>query len=215
MAGKYTKDEIKAKLNLSAYHLVATSGIESMTTRKISSGCGLSDPYIYQCYSDLGELAAEAFFRADSEIVGLLVSQLKKLGKTSDDTAGDEKVEKSLWFLWCGLWKHCMDNAEKIIFCYRFEASGYYSKEIQEKRTENYELFSVFMQREMKKLGHENSFNVGSAVVGIVDFTVSTAAKIHLGYIDADEISPRVVYNLAFSYIYSVLGVEVGDDELI
>ncbi len=77
MASKYTKDEIKNKLNRSAYHLVATSGIESMTTRKISSGCGLSDPYIYQCYSDLSELATEAYLGVDRSISGLLASLLK------------------------------------------------------------------------------------------------------------------------------------------
>ncbi len=107
------------------------------------------------------------------------------------------------------------EDAEKIIFCYCLCASGYYSKEIHKKRLENYELFTKCMQLEMKKRGFENRFNVGSVVVGIVDYTLSTAAKIHPGYINADEFTPRVIYNSAFSYIYCVLGVEVRDDKRI
>lgn len=210
MASKYTKDEIKNKLNRSACHLVATSGIESMTTRKISSGCGLSDPYIYQCYSDLNELAVEAFLGVDRSISGLLSSLLKKSLRSNN--VRESETEEQLWFLWSNLWKFCMEDAEKIIFFYRFSASGYYSKEIHEKRLENYELFTKCMQLEMKKRGFENRFNVGSVVVGVVDYTLSTVAKIHLGYINADEFTPRVIYNSAFSYIYRVLGVEVRDD---
>lgn len=212
MASKYTKDEIKNKLNRSAYHLVATSGIESMTTRKISSGCGLSDPYIYQCYSDLSELATEAYLGVDRSISGLLASLLKKSLRLNN---GEESgTEEQLWFLWSNLWKFCMEDAEKIIFCYRFCASGYYSKEIHKKRFENYELFTKFILHEIRKMGFEKSFDVGSAVVGIVDYTISTAAKIHLGYIDADDFPPRVIYATAFAYIYRVLGIEPSDDEL-
>ncbi len=209
MASKYTKDEIKNKLNRSAYHLVATSGIESMTTRKISSGCGLSDPYIYQCYSDLSELATEAYLGVDRSISGLLASLLKKSLRINN---GEESgTEEQMWFLWSNLWKFCMEDSEKIIFCYRFCASGYYSKEIHKIRLENYELFTKFIQHEIRKMGFEKSFNVESVVVGIVDYTIATAAKIHLGYIDVDELSPRVIYASAFSYICRVLSVELGD----
>lgn len=54
MAGRYSKQELKDKLQRSALHLVATEGIERLSTRRLSAGCGLSDPYIYQCYSDNG-----------------------------------------------------------------------------------------------------------------------------------------------------------------
>ena len=56
MAGRYSKDELKKMLHSSTFHIVATEGIEKLTVRKVSKGCGLSEPYIYQCYSDLPEL---------------------------------------------------------------------------------------------------------------------------------------------------------------
>ena len=59
MAGRYSKQELKDKLQRSALHLVATEGIERLSTRRLSAGCGLSDPYIYQCYSDIPELLAD------------------------------------------------------------------------------------------------------------------------------------------------------------
>ena len=60
MAGRYSKQELKDKLKRGALKLVATEGIERLSTRRLSAGCGLSDPYIYyQCYSDIPELLAD------------------------------------------------------------------------------------------------------------------------------------------------------------
>ena len=56
MARKYTKEELKERLQRSIYKVVAEEGIEGVTVRKVSKGCGLSDPYIYQCYKDLFDL---------------------------------------------------------------------------------------------------------------------------------------------------------------
>ena len=56
MARKYTKEELKERLQRSIYKVVAEEGIEGVTVRKVSKGCGLSDPYIYQCYKDLSDL---------------------------------------------------------------------------------------------------------------------------------------------------------------
>ena len=52
----YTKEELKERLQRSIYKVVAEEGIEGVTVRKVSKGCGLSDPYIYQCYKDLFDL---------------------------------------------------------------------------------------------------------------------------------------------------------------
>ena len=50
------KEELKERLQRSIYKVVAEEGIEGVTVRKVSKGCGLSDPYIYQCYKDLFDL---------------------------------------------------------------------------------------------------------------------------------------------------------------
>ena len=63
---------VKDKLQRSALHLVATEGIERLSTRRLSAGCGLSDPYIYQCYSDIPELLADTFLRVDCEVAELM-----------------------------------------------------------------------------------------------------------------------------------------------
>ena len=54
----YTKEELKERLQRSIYKVVAEEGIEGVTVRKVSKGCGLSDPYIYQCYKDLFDLCS-------------------------------------------------------------------------------------------------------------------------------------------------------------
>lgn len=66
MARKYSSEEVKEKLIRAVYHLAATEGLERITMRKVAEGCGLSTPYIYQCYQDMAELMTDAYLRADS-----------------------------------------------------------------------------------------------------------------------------------------------------
>ena len=40
MARKYTKEELKERLQRSIYKVVAEEGIEGVTVRKVSKGCG-------------------------------------------------------------------------------------------------------------------------------------------------------------------------------
>ena len=46
MARKYTKEELKERLQRSIYKVVAEEGIEGVTVRKVSKGCGLSRIFI-------------------------------------------------------------------------------------------------------------------------------------------------------------------------
>ena len=48
MARKYTREELRERLRRSVYKVVTEDGIEGVTVRKVSKGCELSDPYIYQ-----------------------------------------------------------------------------------------------------------------------------------------------------------------------
>ena len=81
MAGRYTKQELKVKLHRSAFHLVATESLGRLTTRKLSAGCGLSEPYIYQCYSDIPELIEDAFMSIDQEIADLMQKLIQRHSK--------------------------------------------------------------------------------------------------------------------------------------
>ena len=72
MAGKYSKDELKETLQRSTFQIVAESGIESITVRKVTEGCHLTASYLYQCYADIREMLCDAYFKIDREIAGLI-----------------------------------------------------------------------------------------------------------------------------------------------
>ena len=113
MAGRYSKQELKDKLQRSALHLVATEGIERLSTRRLSAGCGLSDPYIYQCYSDIPELLADTFLRVDCEVAELMRTVI---GTQFIAPAKPVKLADACRLLWGAYWRYLMEDPERTVF---------------------------------------------------------------------------------------------------
>ena len=206
MAGRFSKAELKNKLQRSTFSLVASGGIESVTVRKVVTGCGLSDPYIYQCYSDLTELMTDAFLSIDKEIASLITSVIKDQAQTEGTD-----IEEACWLLWSTYWKFLLSDPDKIVFYWRFYQSGYYSAELLEQRYENFQTFTSFMYSTGEHAGLTGHSNLDAAVSCVIDNTVSAAVKIHQGYLGADDISPQVIYGTAFSYILRLSGIDVWE----
>ena len=201
MAGRYTKQELKAMLHRSAFHLVAESGVESLTVRKVSAGCGLSDPYIYQCYSDLKELLTDAFLITDREVAELMRDTVKTLS-----FEGEKDLRQNCWVLWSAYWDYLMRDPEKTVFYWRFYQSGYYNREILEQRRKNFRVFTSFVGSAGKKLGADDSKSLDAIISCVIDSTVSVAVKMHLGYIEPGEMSAQTVCCCALSYLFYSLG---------
>jgi AcrR family transcriptional regulator len=206
MAGRFSKTELKEKLQRSTFTLVAAGGIESVTVRKVATGCGLSDPYIYQCYSDLTELMTDAFLRIDKEIASSIASVIRKQVQ-GNETA----VEESCWLLWSTYWQFLLSDPDKIVFYWRFYQSSYYTPEILEQRRANFHLFTAFVYSAGKNVGLDMRRSLDAAVSCIIDNTVSTAVKIHQGYLNESDIPPQVIYGSAFSYLLRLAGVDVWE----
>ncbi len=209
MAGRYSKEELKDKLQRSTFSLVASGGIESVTVRKVATGCGLSDPYIYQCYSDLTDLMTDTFMRIDKEIAYLIASVIRKQAQTE---AYD--LEEKCWLLWSAYWKFLMDYAERTIFYWRFYQSGYYTKELLEERQKNFAAFIDFVQSAGAQLGFSDITALDSVVSMIIDDSVSVAVKIHLGYMPQSAVSAEDIYRSVFSLLFHKLGLHIWDTTL-
>ena len=138
MARKYTKEELKERLQRSIYKVVAEEGIEGVTVRKVSKGCGLSDPYIYQCYKDLFDLMETSFFEVDGKVAGMIQNLIQKQ-KAELKTAED--LESMCWTLWSAYWEFLMSDPEQTIFYWRFYQSAHYTKKILEVRQQSFEVF--------------------------------------------------------------------------
>ncbi len=206
MAGRYSKEELKDKLQRSTFSLVASGGIESVTVRKVATGCGLSDPYIYQCYSDLTDLMTDTFLKIDKEIVYLIASVIRKQAQTES-----YDMEEKCWLLWSAYWKFLMDYAERTIFYWRFYQSGYYTKELLAERQKNFAVFIDFVQSTGAQLGFSNITALDSVISMIIDDSVSVAVKIHLGYMPQSAVSAEDIYHSVFSLLFHKLGLNIWD----
>ena len=206
MAGRYSKEELKDKLQRSTFSLVASGGIESVTVRKVATGCGLSDPYIYQCYSDLTDLMTDTFLKIDKEIVYLIASVIRKQAQTE---AYD--MEEKCWLLWSAYWKFLIDYAERTIFYWRFYQSGYYTKELLAERQKNFAVFIDFVQSAGAQLGFSNITALDSVISMIIDDSVSVAVKIHLGYMPQSAVSAEDIYHSVCSLLFHKLGLNIWD----
>lgn len=206
MAGRYSKEELKDKLQRSTFSLVASGGIESVTVRKVATGCGLSDPYIYQCYSDLTDLMTDTFLKIDKEIVYLIASVIRKQAQTES-----YDMEEKCWLLWSAYWKFLMDYAERTIFYWRFYQSGYYTKELLAERQKNFAVFIDFVQSAGAQLGFSDITALDSVVSMIIDDSVSVAVKIHLGYMPQSAVSAEDIYHSVFSLLFHKLGLNIWD----
>lgn len=212
MAGRYSKQELKDKLQRSAFHLVATEGIERLSTRRLSAGCGLSDPYIYQCYSDIPDLLSEAFLRVDREVADLMrtviVAQLQNASQPM-------KLGEICRVLWDAYWKYLMNDPDRTVFYWRYYQSGYYNKEILAVRRENFRIFSEFIENMGRAVGILNDKDLVAVETIIIDDTVSAAVRIHLGYIQKDAISADDIFYSAFALLLRKLGLTDCNDVYI
>ena len=150
MAGRYSKQELKDNLQRSALHLVATEGIERLSTRRLSAGCGLSDPYIYQCYSDIPELLADTFLRVDCEVAELMRTVI---GTQFIAPAKPVKLADVCRLLWDAYWRYLMEDPERTVFYWRYYQSGYYNRDILAVREKNFRVFTDFIANTGKTLG--------------------------------------------------------------
>ena len=196
-------------LQRSTFHLVATEGIERISTRRLSAGCGLSDPYIYQCYSDIPELLAEAFLKVDREIAELMCTiiraQLQNPGQQM-------KLGEICRVLWDAYWKYLMEDPDRTVFYWRYYQSGYYNRDVLAARRENFRVFSEFVGNMGRAVGILNNEEMVAVETVIIDDTVSAAVRIHLGYIQKDAISTDDIFYSAFALLFRKLGLTIRTD---
>ena len=208
MAGRYTKQELKVKLHRSAFHLVATEGLGRLTTRKLSAGCGLSEPYIYQCYSDIPELIEDAFMDIDQEIADLMQ---KLIQRHLTQIHCRQELGEACWLLWCSYWNYLMEDAEKTVFYWRYYQSGYYTKELLSEQQKNFSVFIDFIKNEGAALGFSDIAALNAIIAMIIDGSVSMAVKIHLGYIAQEAVSAEDIYHSIFSLLFHKFGLDIWE----
>ena len=193
-------------LQRAVFKIVAEGGIESVTVRKITEGCNLGSPYIYQCYADVPELLKDAYIKMDKEIAGLMHYASKLHVSASNKKQG---LKQSTWILWSLYWDFLMKDAARTIFYWRFYQSGYYNKSLLAERQEYYGALIRFVQDTGQTLHIPSNINLEAIISNIIDDTVSVAVKTHLGYFDKSTFIPKLLYQSVFSLLFHLMGMDI------
>lgn len=212
MIKRRNKEEVKQTLHRALYQVVTREGIEGVTVRKISKASELSDPYIYQCYKNLGEMMEAAFLEIDSEVAAL-VEQVLEDQAPQEDTG--ESLNHSCWVMWKAYWDFLMSEPEKTIFYWRYYQSARYTKEFLETRKHILLPFVTYMEKTGKDCGITEYADPEVLISNIIDSTVSVAVKMHLGYIRLNELKASTVYQSVFALFFHLLHVDVWDESCI
>lgn len=211
MARKYTREELKERLQRSVYRVVSEEGIEGVTVRKVSKGCGLSDPYIYQCYKDLFDLMETSFFEVDNKVAGMIQELIQN---QSTELRQPQDLERMCWTLWSAYWEFLMSDPEQTIFYWRFYQSAHYTKKILKVRQQGYEVFVNYVEEIGKMFGVSDLMDTEVIVSNIIDSTVSVAVKMHLGYMDRTALKAQTIYKSVFALLFHLLHIDVWNGEL-
>lgn len=211
MARKYTREELKQKLQRSVYRVVTEEGIEGVTVRKVSKGCGLSDPYIYQCYKDLFDLMETSFFEVDNKVAEMIQELIQN---QKSELRHPQDLEKMCWTLWSAYWEFLMSDPEQTVFYWRFYQSAHYTKEILKVRQQGYEVFVNYVEEVGKMFGVSDLMDTEVIVSNIIDSTVSVAVKMHLGYMDRTALKARTIYESVFALLFHLLHIDAWNGEL-
>ena len=211
MARKYTREELKERLQRSVYKVVMEEGIEGVTVRKVSKGCGLSDPYIYQCYKDLFDLMETSFFEIDNKVAAMIQELIQNY---RFELRTPQDLESMCWKLWSTYWEFLMSDPEQTVFYWRFYQSAHYTKKILAVRQQSFKVFADYMIETGKMFGVSDLMDTEVIVSNIIDSTVSVAVKMHLGYMDKTSLKACTIYKSVFALLFHLLHIDVWNGEL-
>ena len=202
MAGRYTKAELKEKLQRSAFHITAEEGLEKVTVRKLTKGCRLSDPYLYQCYADLAELMKDAFLKIDEEVGDMIDGMLE--GYLTENISSEE-MHDLFCTMWKKYWEYLLSDPEKTIFYWRFYQSGYYNEEVLQERLKNFTVFTKMVSKSSSRAEELEADAIKVLIDDIIDLTAGMAVKVHLGFAKRDAVREEAfvesIYVMLFHFL--------------
>lgn len=207
MARKLLREEVRKRLHESVQKLVAEQGIENLTTRKITYGCGLSDPYLYQCYDGIPDLLEAAFLEIDREIGELISAAVSRTRFNSSDRA---KFEQSCLALWLVYWNYLMENDERTIFYWRFYQSGYLTAETDEKRQAFHSGWYSRIKDAASRHHLDRHADVSLMFSTMVDSTLLSAVKLLRSEEEQPDmaLSTKTVFRAVFAQIFNIFDCE-------
>ena len=124
-------DDFRSRLIDGTIHVIAESGLDKASTKRIGQATSINEAYIYRFFKDKEDMFAKVFVSLDEE---LATKVLENLNVMYMQELTFESRCRSLFFL---LWDFLMGNRDKCLTYVRYYYSPYflkYSLEAHKKR---------------------------------------------------------------------------------
>lgn len=187
----------------STIQIGAREGIEKLTTRKIAVAAGLPDTYIYRFCKDKKELIQETFMEIGSRIGKALDYAASRM---DPETA---HVDYIVRILWCSYWNYLVEHEEELRFFLNFHHSGYFTKQMAQRWSENYMTFGRLMA-EMLKLYHISSFSSAPVLIAHIEMgTLDMAIAYQRGVVPQTKENVEAIYRVIMKALLDDLHAEM------
>ena len=193
------RDEIRQRLIEGTIHIIATGGLDNVTTKKIGTETATNEAYIYRCFTGKEDMFSKAFDYLDEELASKAMQSVSVMYMTDID------FKLRCRFFFTDIWKFMLSNSEKCLAYVRYYYSPYFKKYS----------YAAHKSRFMPLVEKFSDAFIGEADVWmilnhILNVMLDFAVKVHNGLMsDNDDYSEhvfRVIYESVRQYFISNSG---------
>lgn len=192
MAKITNHNEMRYRLKQNAIRIVASEGIEHLTTKKVAQASDLAEVYIYRYFESKTDLLDQCFMEVEKMIGDNLTDIFEAVIQKNMNL--DDSAEE-FWYMF---WKFLMQHPECTIFYKRFYNSAYFNQELRDVRRYDFEKLvqKIYRLGERYNVLSESDLDVEMVLKHIIDVTVSYAVKILSEEMPNDEDNIRFIYHM-------------------
>ena len=116
------RDEIRHRLITGTIHIIATDGLDNVTTKKIGTETATNEAYIYRCFAGKEDMFSKVFDYLDDELASKAMECVSVMYITDIDFA------QRCHIFFADIWNFLLSNSEKCLTYVRYYYSPYFKK---------------------------------------------------------------------------------------
>ena len=182
------QEDYKRKLRESVIHIIATEGMDRVTTKAVASYAQLNEGYIYRLFKDKDTLLKEAFEQLDGELIAGIMKYLPVMEITTIEI---KERCRALFFM---IWKFIICMPERCHAFIRYYYSPYFSRLSAEKHRQDYQpVVDVFRPACL------NGADTWRLLNHILDFILTSSIRLFRGEIDDSDETADDLFRIIYS----------------
>lgn len=180
--------EFKRKLKESVIHVIATEGMDRVTTKAIASHAQMNEGYIYRLFKDKDTLLKETFEQLDDELIGGIKKYLPVMEITTIE------IKERCRALFCMIWKFIIAMPERCHAFIRYYYSPYFIRLSAQRHRHHYKEVVEAMRPAFRQ-----GADVWFLLNHILDFMLASSIRLFRNELtDTDETADdlfRIIYS--------------------